>query len=88
MSLWHVGLNLKFDLPRYLLLEMSDQVVEAAESSRRCKQWRQIAVQDVPSDQSLRVTAQTWLKEEKILHRNLKNSSFEKKVVLIGLIYS
>jgi hypothetical protein len=57
MSFWRVGFNLKFDLPRYLLPEMSDQVVEAAESSRRRKQWRQIAVQDVPSDQSLRVTA-------------------------------
>ena len=69
-------------------VQVGDQVVEAAESSRRRKQWRQIAVQDVPSEQSLRVAAQTWLKEKKILHRTLTNSSFEKKVVLIARCYS
>ena len=67
---------------------MSDQVVEAAEpSSRRRKQWRQIAVQDVPSEQFLRVAAQTWLKQKAILHKTLTNSSFEKKVVLIARCY-
>ena len=84
-----MGFTLKFDLPRYLLLrvEMSDQVVEAARAVEPAPSWRQIAVQDVPSEQSLRVAAQTWLKQKEILHKTLTNSSFQKKVVLIARCY-
>ena len=64
---------------------MSGQVVEGeVATNRRRKAWTTVAVEDVPSGQTLRAAGQAWLNSRKKIYKTLTASTFQNKTTLIA----